>query len=91
MTLNGHFSLSVLLYVIIPFPFNWVAIFLSHFILDKYPDFYSKNYKKELVYNIIFVLSVVFLYLLFIAFLIYLYKLNLITIFLLQYFQCFLI
>lgn len=65
MTLPGHSIFSLLLFMLLGFPFNWIFIFLSHFILDKYPDFYSKEYlkdKKEVLYNFLFFIGVILNY-----------------------------
>lgn len=64
MTLPGHFIIGILLYFILPYPFNWVVISFSHFPADKYPDFWSKKdkYLKEWKWNLLFLLGIIFNY-----------------------------
>lgn len=61
MTLPGHTIFGILLYYLLGatfFPFGWIIIIASHFLLDKYPDFWDSNYKKEVIKNILYGISI---------------------------------
>lgn len=56
MSVVGHFSWGIFIYSIIPYPFNWIILFVSHFILDLYPDYFTTglltHWKDNLFYGI---------------------------------------
>lgn len=56
MSVTGHFSWALIIYMLIPPPFNWIVLLFSHFVLDLYPDYWTTNilkyWKSNLLYGI---------------------------------------
>ncbi len=67
MTLVGHTLLSFLVFIVFPNPITFLFIFFSHFLFDKYPDYYRDKMvfdeRESTLYDALFVLLEAMLFL----------------------------
>jgi hypothetical protein len=47
MTPAGHFNVAILFFFALPFPLNWIFVILSHFLADKFPEYYTLDWEQE--------------------------------------------